>query len=473
MDKEVEIAKMDHIYGNARLTICSASTTSVKDHFLITSKRLEEHLHRGFAEFSRLEIPVEGGQLILKPMLEYHVNEQSKTLDTRAWALQEHILSNHLLVYSEAGVELTCKHMFSSPPATCALAMSSRLMNATNTQCFSLAPLSIWHEILQAYTYRQMKVSGDKFIAISALARIISPEIGGKYVAGLWERYLLEDLTWQVVGKNISPVSDWIAPSWSWASTGGVFYRDANTTPFSGAHVADWSVTLCSDLNPFGAISDAHLVLVGVHRPLSTILDTARRLSLGSRWRCYFDEGDSREAIARRKDLRIELVALLQTTTNLEVEIRGLMLARFNQETFRRIGVFYDAPSEYFDGVTPKISISYRRSVKGEQTVIWGQWTWCALSVHQIALLRMDRESMRGHMRMCVSNSLWQPTKGMGARQADALYLNSIGTCYVGIKTHMRSLVDEIAYLFFDIRTEVSVINIAGYSAKQLRPTML
>lgn len=62
----------------------------------------------------------------------------------------------------------------------------------------------------------------DKLPALSGLADQIRSRRGSKYVAGLWDDSVIQDLLWRVsvdARDNLLPkASPWRAPSWSWAS---------------------------------------------------------------------------------------------------------------------------------------------------------------------------------------------------------------------------------------------------------------
>lgn len=73
--------------------------------------------------------------------------------------------------------------------------------------------LAIWNRVVEDYSKRSMTKEQDKLIAISGLAKDIQPNVhrtqgdgDSRYLAGLWERFLLEQLLWRVdsLPSNIS-----------------------------------------------------------------------------------------------------------------------------------------------------------------------------------------------------------------------------------------------------------------------------
>jgi hypothetical protein len=85
----------------------------------------------------------------------------------------------------------------------------------------SVKQAAIWREIVQYYSCLQLTKVSDKLPALSGLAqKVMQAQPNKRYLAGLWENSLLEDLLW--VNLAISegegtplPVSC-SGPSWSW-----------------------------------------------------------------------------------------------------------------------------------------------------------------------------------------------------------------------------------------------------------------
>ena len=76
---------------------------------------------------------------------------------------------------------------------------------------------NLWTEIVEQYTRARLTKERDKLIAISAIAREMQPLMQSRYLAGLWESDLIQQLAWFDYGSGKS--SMYCAPSWSWAST--------------------------------------------------------------------------------------------------------------------------------------------------------------------------------------------------------------------------------------------------------------
>ncbi|OCL08305.1 HET-domain-containing protein [Glonium stellatum] len=81
---------------------------------------------------------------------------------------------------------------------------------------------AMWHKIISEYSHLALSVEGDRLPAIAGLARQTESCKTGKYLAGLWEDSLAEDLLWRVdeplQGQSQRRPESYRAPSWSWAS---------------------------------------------------------------------------------------------------------------------------------------------------------------------------------------------------------------------------------------------------------------
>jgi hypothetical protein len=82
---------------------------------------------------------------------------------------------------------------------------------------------------VRQYSKCHLTKKSDKLVAISGIARYLSI-LGGPqdYIAGLWRQTLLPGLLWRCSELGITDVpapgvrpSQYVAPSWSWASVNG------------------------------------------------------------------------------------------------------------------------------------------------------------------------------------------------------------------------------------------------------------
>ncbi len=137
-----------------------------------------------------------------------------------------------------------------------------------------------WFELVAVYSGRSLTKPTDKLIAISGIANRIADDSGYQYVAGLWKETLLLDLLWHVDPHSNSALleprgTDYVAPSWSWASTKGIaassfFQPELASVPL----VQVKSVTASAsdvDADPSGIVDHGVLTVVGRMRLVSDV----------------------------------------------------------------------------------------------------------------------------------------------------------------------------------------------------------
>jgi hypothetical protein len=162
-------------------------------------------------------------------------------LDTRAWTLQELLLSPRILWFGSAEMGWSC---WSSTACECEpeqtfahLKVDEEAANARSLRLSSsptfLGGRSIdwprtWCEIVHEFTLRDLTQSTDRLPAMSGLAAALQNHIQSAYLAGLWESELATQLLWASLwlawGNNdtfSSPFEEDYAPSWTWASVPG------------------------------------------------------------------------------------------------------------------------------------------------------------------------------------------------------------------------------------------------------------
>lgn len=158
--------------------------------------------------------------------------------------------------------------------------------NATNPEKLDAA--ENWHRVIEQYSSLSLTKQTDRLPALSGLAIRSSP-ILGEYLAGLWKHSLISDFLWRInkLEHNIVRPTDYIAPSWSWASvTGPVsFWPEPDTRIIEGTsgerfwylarselirRANDSRFTAgveASRLNPYGKVSSGTLYVHGYIQP--------------------------------------------------------------------------------------------------------------------------------------------------------------------------------------------------------------
>ncbi|KAF9872072.1 heterokaryon incompatibility protein [Colletotrichum karsti] len=185
---------------------------------------------------------------------EYERVQEYFPLFNRAWCLQERLLSRRIIHFNFGELAFDCGKGYScecggkqhynwhnvvdlsgtytplrSRSKYLALLNNSTTVssNAIMTDQGKLDPYVRWHRLVSEYTCLNLTVTTDMLPAFSGLAHEMAEITGDTYLAGLWKNNLEQDLMWHVVSvadwrnqREKILKRGWIAPSWSWASTG-------------------------------------------------------------------------------------------------------------------------------------------------------------------------------------------------------------------------------------------------------------
>ena len=162
-------------------------------------------------------------------------------LFTRAWVLQELLLSKRILSLGTLEAQWYCKEAYiceCDASAGGSLALETGILLKTRTD-LSLGQRSYvsWYRIVEIYTALNLTVSNDRLPALSALASLFARELQSSYIAGLWRADIGDGINWQVA--RVSPgigglPNEYRAPSWSWASIDGAVTFDSSAPGHSG-----------------------------------------------------------------------------------------------------------------------------------------------------------------------------------------------------------------------------------------------
>jgi hypothetical protein len=278
-DKRREISQLRLIFRHATLTIAAAKAATVNDGFLSEAHPLY------FMEPFKIPFQCPDEQIgtawVSVPRF---YRPRDDPWNSRAWTLEEQLLSPRVLIYSYDGLKWLCKTALweTSNPINHPLPFLE-LPRASDVSHDSQEGEGVdmrqrWFEILEEYTERSVTHERDKLVAFAAIAEEFHRIWGGVYLAGLWEASLVEDLLWH---RDVTPAfRPWLtlaprpakyrAPSWSWAAVEGKThgpYGDGEKRSPLHFKILDCSVDLKSKLLPFGPVVAAVLKIEG---PLGT-----------------------------------------------------------------------------------------------------------------------------------------------------------------------------------------------------------
>lgn len=307
-DWRLEASIMNHIYGNALITLIGVSSQNANEGLLYS----RWCANRGFLYPSEPEnILKHPSKLVDDPWID--VDERTSQvlqarIFTRAWTLQEECMSPRILFWTSNGLVWSCQTRFRREWAgdeafdPLAKDKDSHLSETYHSQFLSRRHLTFvsmqaspetarkaWMDALRSYLPRQISRSEDRLAAIGGLAIIIQRQVQDDYIAGLWRRTLPEDLLWGIRSHQSSGPSKLYhvrakAPSWSWGSLSVHCTADA-WLGYKFSNTAKVACTLKDlkiyppDRSIFGPVYSGQLRLLAPRRPF---LDPA--VHEGDKW---------------------------------------------------------------------------------------------------------------------------------------------------------------------------------------------
>lgn len=264
-DWQKEAALMGIVYGCSIITIAASSAAegSVGCFF-----------DRSISWKCQIQIGLENQRQFFEVIPSTSESTKFNTpLLSRAWVMQERILSTRTLHFTACEVFWECDHHFSSEKFPDELP-NHKIWDTEHLK----APetLEEWYRFVGKYTSCELTYPSDKLVAISSIARGFHSNAHDEYVAGMWRRHLEIQLVWYVE-KRRGRITPYAAPTWSWASIDGnvdvqcfsipAIYPDMTIDPLEwdmNVTVDQLDITLASG-DPFGAVLHISLRLACKH----------------------------------------------------------------------------------------------------------------------------------------------------------------------------------------------------------------
>lgn len=267
---------MASVYANSYLTIAAAlAKDTIAGCFSHRAPQKQVRLDYISSEGIRGEILASLLPIFDETMPDIYAEMRDCPLASRAWALQERLLSRRVLHFGKEQMYFECKQGFMS---------ESGLLTTSHFSSLDLSQMpnqesvyEYWHKLLfHQYGHLLLTKSSDRLPALAGLASLFSKRLGDDYLAGLWKTPLVKSLFWNVHGART--ISSYRAPSWSWASLDGrpaisLSFRVETLKEF--AHLIDYYVEL-KGKNPFGEVKSGWIKL---QAPLLPLYLTGRRVA--------------------------------------------------------------------------------------------------------------------------------------------------------------------------------------------------
>jgi hypothetical protein len=233
---------------------------------------------------------------------------QRPPLWQRAWVLQERLLSNRLLMFSDMQMSWKCRQeeasesipegsiqLFDITQVERMLQLALMGLKKFRVQNVNLATSSksatqnleygteeelkamydAWYDLVSSYGKCGLTVASDIFPAISGIASFMERATQDLYIAGLWARDLHRGLLWTAPDSTMSKpdLRQYRAPSWSWASltaTCGFYVREilqTNMQISTDMFVIQRMVPQSSHEFPYGRGGFVALEVSGILKP--------------------------------------------------------------------------------------------------------------------------------------------------------------------------------------------------------------
>lgn len=223
-DWKQEAGKMSTVYAQSLVTIIASSANSCSEGFLDQKRAPSVEVGRVVVHDRQAEIRAR----VIYDWGHHRGGPQSHDdarlqwmdpVDSRAWTLQERVLSGRYINFTSGEVQWGC---ISSRDCECGQPLYGQMYD-------SLPDGKKWFRIVEEYCTRNMTKATDKLVAIAGIARGMETVLREQwYVAGLWlsttwTPLTVKSLLWQ--RRINSPLttfsSEYISPSFSWASHRG------------------------------------------------------------------------------------------------------------------------------------------------------------------------------------------------------------------------------------------------------------
>ncbi|KAF7918450.1 uncharacterized protein EAE98_009693 [Botrytis deweyae] len=266
-DWQREANQMHHIYCNSLCTISAATGTGSSSpilRFRTTDTLRQDELIINWRNkdgtTTETTYHVYSDRLWEKHVVHAPVN-------SRAWVLQERMLSPRVLYFAENQTFWDCfekQACETYPHGWVGLRIYTHegkksLPSKDNDGSKPRSQTSLrqlhkqWFKLMETYSECRLTYQTDKLIAISAIARRFETYFNDDYMAGMWRQSLENDLVWYVSFPKREPSQPavYVAPSWSWTST------NSRVSMPGGSRVGGWPPTKSDEC--FASVEDVQL----------------------------------------------------------------------------------------------------------------------------------------------------------------------------------------------------------------------
>lgn len=221
-DWERESKTMKHVYQNSFLTIAATKAADATGGLFVDRNPDLVQISTARASWPR---ELEGDYLFVEDAWELELLDSP--LLKRAWVCQERLLSPRVLHFGRSQMYWECQDLDACEtfpenlPPECdpsSTLESKRLLLLKDGDFYN----DYWSRIITLYSKGNLTRISDKCVAFAGIVEEIQGVAQSRYLAGLWEHNLEQQLLWYVsYNPPAGRPSTYLAPSWSWLSIDG------------------------------------------------------------------------------------------------------------------------------------------------------------------------------------------------------------------------------------------------------------
>lgn len=213
---------MSKVYSNS---FCNISAAAAPDgNSSMFNDRLPDAIFPEIVNFSPVD-KASSQYLVLDD--DFWDTEVSRAnVNTRAWVLQERLLSTRILSFGQSQLCWECNEKQAAEIYPLGLpgqgnaqiklkSLFNQTMQHPHPEVRDGDPsraLAMWANILDAYTSCNLSFPSDRLVAISSIAEKMKPLIDGEYIVGMWHYCLEAQLVWCSLDDSL-PRPKYRAPS--------------------------------------------------------------------------------------------------------------------------------------------------------------------------------------------------------------------------------------------------------------------
>ncbi|KAL3417725.1 hypothetical protein PVAG01_10735 [Phlyctema vagabunda] len=202
----------------------------------------------------------------------WQIDVLKSPLNSRGWVVQERLLAPRNLYFGAQQLSWECHTKDANEvfPEGLPKQMNwPRRFKTLDSDTDNSVETS-WATLVELYSSCNLTFGGDKLTAFAGIAKHLSHNFKGDYVAGLWNGDLIWQLLWRPTFASRlkyprENVKEYRAPSWSWASVDGevAYHRNAIAAGVKLIEIVACKTEKVDSRNPTGAVKSGYLKIRG------------------------------------------------------------------------------------------------------------------------------------------------------------------------------------------------------------------